>query len=80
MYFFFQQELEKKLQEKEKEIKEVRKKRFEELEPQVMKDKLTNAKSARRSRFMHLWSTEQLAAWFTELKMEQYIPFLFSNR
>ncbi|RYH16565.1 hypothetical protein EON65_29850 [archaeon] len=26
------------------------------------------------------WSTDDLAAWFTELKMEMYITNLYSNR
>jgi len=50
------------------------------LEPEVIQDKVGNAKAMRRSKYMHEWTVEQLAAWFTELKMEQYIPFLFANR
>jgi len=74
------QELEKKLLEKEEELKQVRVKRYDELEPEILKDKVKNAKSLVRSRHMDLWSTDQLAAWFTELKMDDYIPFLYQNR
>lgn len=73
-------ELEQKLLEKEFEIKEVRKARFEELEPQVLMDKVQNVRNLRRSRNMDDWKVEDLAAWFTELKMEQYIPFVHLNR
>lgn len=73
-------ELEALLKAKEEEIKEVRKKRFEELEPEVIRDKVKNAKVFKRSKNMDEWKTDELAAWFTELKMEQYIPFLFQNR
>lgn len=73
-------ELENKLKEKDNEIKDMRKMRYEELEPLVIKDKVTNAKTLRRSKDMDEWKIEDLAAWFTELKMEEYIPFLFSNR
>lgn len=73
-------ELEKKLNEKEKEIKDVRKQRVDELMPQVIKDKVKSAKNLQRSKHMDLWSIDDLAAWFTELKMEEYIPYLYSNR
>lgn len=73
-------ELEELLKSKDQEIKEVRKKRFEELEPEVIRDKVQNAKAFKRSRNMDEWKTDELAAWFTELKMEEYIPFLFKNR
>lgn len=73
-------ELEKKLLEKEKEIVEVRFKRYEELEPEVLKDRVKNAKLLNRSKNMDEWSIDELAAWLTELKMEQYIPFMYSNR
>lgn len=73
-------ELEKKLLEKENEIKKIRLKRYEELEPEVIKDKVKSAKNLRRSKHMDDWTTDDLAAWFTQLKMEEYIPSLYSNR
>mmetsp|Transcript_9921 Transcript_9921/g.16330 ORF Transcript_9921/g.16330 Transcript_9921/m.16330 type:complete len:537 (-) Transcript_9921:543-2153(-) len=73
-------ELEEALKAKDKEIKDVRKKRFEELEPEVIKDKVENAKSFKRSKHMDEWRTDELGAWFTELKMDEYVPFLFQNR
>lgn len=73
-------DLEAQLKSKDQEIKDVRKKRFEELEPEVLLDKVSNAKVLKRSRNMDEWQVEELAAWFTELKMEQHIQFLFDNR
>ena len=73
-------ELVAQLEAKDQEIKDIRKKRFEELEPEVIRDKVKNAKSFKRSRNMDEWKTDELAAWFTELKMDEYIPFLFQNR
>lgn len=73
-------ELEEALKRKDEEIKDIRKKRYEELEPEVIRDKVQNAKAFKRSKNMDEWKTDELAAWFTELKMEQYIPFLFKNR
>lgn len=73
-------ELEDKLKEKDREIKDIRRKRYEELEPEVILDKVSQAKTLKRSRNMNEWKTEDLAAWFTELKMEQYIKNLFANR
>lgn len=73
-------ELEAKLKEKEKDIKQVRRQRYEELEPQVMVDRVEKAKLLTRSKHMDDWQTDELCAWFTELKMEQYIPTLFQNR
>jgi len=73
-------ELEKKLLEKDNEIKKIRLKRYEELEPEIIRDKVKNAKNLRRSKHMDDWTTDDLAAWFTQLKMEEYIPSLFSNR
>ena len=29
---------------------------------------------------MDVWTTDELSAWFVELKMEEHIPFLFANR
>lgn len=73
-------ELEKKLAEKEQELKEVRRKRYEDLEPEVIQDKIKDAKHLQRSRHMDEWTMDELCAWFTELKMEDYIPTLFANR
>jgi len=73
-------ELEAKLREKDQEIKEVRKKRFEELEPEVIRDKVQDVRHLQRSKNMDEWKVEELAAWFTEMKMEEYVPFLFRNR
>jgi hypothetical protein len=73
-------ELEEMLKSKDQEIKDIRKKRYEELEPEVIRDKVKNAKSFKRSKNMDEWKTDELAAWFTELKMDEYIPFLFQNR
>jgi hypothetical protein len=73
-------ELEKKVADKDKEIKEIRKQRVEELMPQVIKDKVKSAKNLQRSKNMEEWNTDDLGAFFTELKMEDYIPFLYQNR
>lgn len=73
-------ELEEKLKEKDKEIKEIRKKRYEELEPEVIKDKLANAKAFKRSPNMDEWTCDELAAWFTELRMDEYVNTLFKER
>mmetsp|Transcript_923 Transcript_923/g.920 ORF Transcript_923/g.920 Transcript_923/m.920 type:complete len:505 (-) Transcript_923:48-1562(-) len=73
-------ELEAKLREKEQEIKDVRQKRFEELEVEVVKDKLRSVKALKRGKNMDEWTTDELAAFFTELKMEQYCQFLYSNK
>ena len=73
-------DLEEQLKLKEREIKNVRKLRFEELEPKVLEDRVKNAKVLKRSKNLDEWSIDELAAWFTELKMEEYIPFLYSNR
>jgi len=74
------QELTKLLNQKENEIKEVRKKRYEELEPEVLADRVKNAKALIRSKQMDEWSIDELAAWFTELKMDQYVAFIYKNR
>jgi len=73
-------ELEQKLKDKDNEIKEIRKQRYDELEPQVLLDKVANAKNLKRSKNMDEWNVEDLAAWFTELKMESFVPYLFANR
>lgn len=74
------QELTKLLKEKENEIKETRLKRYEELEPEVLADRVKNAKALVRSKNMDEWSIDELAAWFTELKMDMYVPFVYKNR
>jgi hypothetical protein len=73
-------ELERQLQEKDKEIKAARKARYDDLQPQIIKDKVKAAKNLQRSKHMDDWSTDDLAAWFTELKMEEYIPNLYNDR
>ncbi|KAJ1384387.1 hypothetical protein B484DRAFT_17921 [Ochromonadaceae sp. CCMP2298] len=73
-------ELEAMLKDKDREIRDVRKKRFEELEPEMMRDKVKSAKSLSRSKNMDEWKIEDLAAWFTELKLDEYVPFLFQNK
>lgn len=73
-------ELERQLLEKDKEIKAARKARFDDLQPQIIKDKVKAAKNLQRSKHMDDWSTDDLAAWFTELKMEEYIPSLYNDR
>lgn len=73
-------DLEAALKDKEREIKAVRKKRYEELEPKVLEDRVKHAKNLTRSKNLDEWSIDDLAAWFTELKMEEYIPFLYANR
>lgn len=72
--------LQEELKEKEKEIIATRKKRYEELEPLIIADRVSNAKLLIRSKQMETWSTDELAAWFTEMKMEEYIPALYQNR
>lgn len=74
------QELTKLLKEKESEIKEVRKKRYEDLEPEVLADRVKDAKLLVRSKHMNEWSIDELAAWFTELKMDAYVNFIYKNR
>ncbi len=73
-------ELEERLLQKDLELKEVRMKRYEELEPQVLLDRVTEARNLRRSRNMDEWSIDDLAAWFTEMKLSEHIPFLYANR
>lgn len=73
-------DLEAQLRRKDEEIKEVRVKRYEELEPEILVDKVKSAKDLVRSKHMDTWTTDQLAAWFTEMKMDEYISFLFQNR
>ncbi|CAE7732976.1 FKB10, partial [Symbiodinium microadriaticum] len=73
-------ELEEMLRRKDEEIKAVKLKRFEELEVEVVQDKLRNVKAIQRGKHMDEWSTDELAAFFTELKMEQYCHFLYTQR
>lgn len=73
-------ELERKLLEKDIEITKIRKARYEELEPQVLRDKVKRAENLVRSKHMEDWSVDDMAAWFTELKMDEYIPALYTNR
>jgi hypothetical protein len=73
--------LELKLQQKDQEIKAIRKQRYEELEPLVIADRVANASKALvRPKDMDRWSIDQLCAWFVQLKMDEYIPFLFQNK
>mmetsp|Transcript_17203 Transcript_17203/g.28787 ORF Transcript_17203/g.28787 Transcript_17203/m.28787 type:complete len:519 (-) Transcript_17203:140-1696(-) len=73
-------QLEKMLMQKEEEIKEVKLKRFEDLENEVVLDKVANAKNLTRVRHMDDWSIDDLCAFFVELKMEQYCKFLYQNK
>ena len=72
--------LEDQLKAKDQEIKSIRRQRYEELEPQVLVDRVKAAKNLERSRDMDKWDIDEMAAWFTEMKMEEYIPFLYQNR
>ena len=47
---------------------------------EVVQDKLRDVKAIERGKHMDEWSTDELAAFFTELKMEQYCHFLYSQR
>jgi hypothetical protein len=75
-------ELELVLKAKDEELARVRKKRYEELEPLVVQDKLKNAKASAvpRSKHMDDWTLDQLAAWFAEMKLDEYIPTLYSHK
>lgn len=73
-------ELERKLAEKENEIKQIRKKRYEELEPDVIRSKVSAARHVLRSKNMDEWTIDELSAWFIELKMDEYIPILYQNK
>ena len=73
-------ELESLLKMKDEEIAEVRQKRFEELEPEVIKDKVANARGGPRSKHMDEWSVDDLAGWFAELRFDQYIPTIYSHK
>ena len=73
-------ELEEKLLIKNDEIIKVRKLRYEELEPQVIIDRVKSAKNLERNKNMDTWTTDELAAFFVELKMDEYIEFIYQNR
>jgi hypothetical protein len=47
---------------------------------EVVKDKLRVVKSLQRGKHMDEWSIDELASFFTELKMDQYCQFLYSNK
>lgn len=38
------------------------------------------AKDLERGKDLDEWTIDQMAGWFTELKMEEYCPFLYTNR
>jgi hypothetical protein len=46
----------------------------------VLVDRVKSAKNLERSKDLDEWTIDELAAWFTELKMEEYIPFIYANR
>ena len=73
-------DLEDQLKAKDKEIKKIRKARYEELEPEVLKDRVTNAAAIVRDKHMDTWTIDELAAWFVELKIEHVVTFLYQNR
>lgn len=73
-------ELEEKLRKKDDEIKLVKQKQLQELEKEVIRDKVKTVKDLKRSKHMDDWTIDQMAAWFIDLKMEEYIPFLYNNR
>lgn len=73
-------ELEMLLKAKDEEIAEVRAKRYEELEPEVIKDKVRNARVAARSKHMDEWSVDDLATWFAELRFDDYIATIYSHK
>lgn len=74
------QELESQLAAKDDEIKQIRKATYEELEPQVLEDRVKKASDLERSTHMDEWTIDELAAWFIELKIDHVIPFLYQNR
>ena len=73
-------ELEDALKAKDKEIKQIRKARYEELEPLVLQDRVKNAADLVRDKHMDTWTIDELAAWFVELKINHVIQFLYQNR
>lgn len=73
-------ELEALLRAKDEEIMKVRQKRFEELEPEVIKDKLMNARAVPKSKHMDEWTVDDLAQWFGELRFDEYIPKIYAHK
>ena len=73
-------ELQEALERKDQELHQVREQRYEELEPKALQERAAAAKAVKRSKHMDEWTTDQLAAWFTEMKMTEYIPLLYKNR
>jgi hypothetical protein len=73
-------ELEEALKSKDSEIKDIRKLRYDELEPQVILDRVKNAKDLVRSKQMDEWTMDQLSAWFEELKLGEHVPYIYANR
>lgn len=73
-------ELTRQLKEKDHEIKQIRQARYEELEPAVLESRVKDAKLLVRSKNMDEWSIDELAAWFTEMKMDTIVPFVYKNR
>jgi hypothetical protein len=47
---------------------------------EVVQDKLRDIKAIQRGKHMDEWTIDELAAFFTELKMEQYCHFLYTQR
>ena len=72
--------LEDALEAKNQEIKEIRKATYEELEPAVILDRVASAKALKRDKHMDVWTTDELAAFFVDLKMDEHVQFLYQNR
>jgi hypothetical protein len=72
--------MEDALKAKDEEIKTIRKLRYEELEPQVVLDRIASVRNLTRSKNMDEWSIDEIGAFFVELKMEEHIPFVYQNR
>ena len=73
-------ELEALLKAKDEEMVKIRAKRYEELEPEVIQDKLMNARVNPRSKHMDEWTVDDLAQWFGELKFDEYIPKIYAHK
>jgi hypothetical protein len=73
-------ELEALLKAKDEEMAKVRAKRYEELEPEVIQDKLLNARALPRSKHMDDWTIDDLAQWFAELKFDEYIAKVYAHK
>jgi hypothetical protein len=54
-------------------IKYIRKKRYEELEPQVMIDRVKDAKDLKRSKHMDMWSSNELSGLLSYIYTYVYI-------